>query len=197
MILLNQMMPQLLHQDSLSSHCPSVASPLILDHHHKLVFSIFFWPLLMLEQQMTLPELRDLECFVDLLTDMLQMNPSQRINPRQILESQFITMSHFECQFKNSSYVKRCLRNLPGSELGGGHRDQVTQTTSPAEEGSPAGMREEKPSFLQTSTVNNRPDDSQTSEQLAATGKDTSGQMGPVNPQRKKKRDDPISDGNP
>ena len=48
-------------------------------------------------------EVSDLECFVDLLKQMLMTNQFERITPGQILKDPFITMSHFEGPFKNSS----------------------------------------------------------------------------------------------
>ena len=50
-----------------------------------------------------LAEICDLMNFVNLLTGMLMMNQFERITPRQILQHPFITMSHFEGPFKNSS----------------------------------------------------------------------------------------------
>ncbi|XP_034430230.1 homeodomain-interacting protein kinase 1-like [Hippoglossus hippoglossus] len=48
-------------------------------------------------------EVSDLECFVGLLEQMLMMNQFERITPRQILQHPFVTMSHFEGPFRNSS----------------------------------------------------------------------------------------------
>ncbi|XP_061686661.1 homeodomain-interacting protein kinase 2-like isoform X3 [Syngnathoides biaculeatus] len=50
----------------------------------------------------------DLESFVNLIATMLQMDPSKRSRPYQILEHPFVTMSHFEGRFPNSAYVKLC-----------------------------------------------------------------------------------------
>ncbi|XP_061633664.1 homeodomain-interacting protein kinase 2-like [Phyllopteryx taeniolatus] len=48
----------------------------------------------------------DLEIFVNLIATMLQMDPSKRSRPYQILEHPFVTMRHFEGKFPNSAYVK-------------------------------------------------------------------------------------------
>ena len=44
----------------------------------------------------------DLVNFISLLTQMLKVDPSERITPRGILEHPFITMSHFQGEFNNS-----------------------------------------------------------------------------------------------
>ncbi|XP_049611420.1 homeodomain-interacting protein kinase 2-like isoform X2 [Syngnathus scovelli] len=48
----------------------------------------------------------DLESFVNVVATMLQMDPSKRSRPCQILEHPFVTMSHFDGKFPNSAYVK-------------------------------------------------------------------------------------------
>ncbi|XP_069386922.1 homeodomain-interacting protein kinase 2-like isoform X2 [Paralichthys olivaceus] len=135
----------------------------------------WFWPKYWMETRfMMIPrlwgdddqvEVWDLECFVDLLKEMLTMNQFERITARQILQHPFITMSHFEGPFKNSSYVKLCkdLMAICQDQSSGEHRDQMILRTplnkdsssSATDEGSHAGMRDEKssPSPLQTSTI--------------------------------------------
>nr|XP_019938413.1 PREDICTED: homeodomain-interacting protein kinase 2-like [Paralichthys olivaceus] len=51
----------------------------------------------------------DLAYFTNLLTQMLKVDPSERITPRGILEHPFITMSHLQDAFKNGPYVKSCM----------------------------------------------------------------------------------------
>ncbi|XP_077357334.1 homeodomain-interacting protein kinase 1-like [Festucalex cinctus] len=53
--------------------------------------------------------------FVDLLVKMLQLDPSERIRPKQILQHPFITMSHLVRDFNDCQYVKSCLDLLPGN----------------------------------------------------------------------------------
>ncbi|XP_069378646.1 homeodomain-interacting protein kinase 3-like [Paralichthys olivaceus] len=129
-------------------------------------FNPCFWPKQWMESRfMATPRLWgedyiaeacDLKCFVDLLEEMLMMNPLERITPRQILQHPFITMSHFEGRFNNSSYVNSCkdLMNICKDQTSenGGSGDQTIQQTSqnkdssssPAEDGSHAVMRHEK-----------------------------------------------------
>ncbi|XP_069378157.1 uncharacterized protein [Paralichthys olivaceus] len=167
----------------------------------------------------------DMEWFMDLLSRMLMINQYERITPNGILQHPFITMSHL--QGSSSPYAKSCKDLMDmcqdQSSDDGGHGDQVilqkslnedssSSTAGPAKEGSPAGIRDEKHSFSQTTTITrakkrkinagcgNRPEDSQAnirSERLAATGKGTSGQTSPLKSQRKRKRHDPTSSGNP
>ncbi|XP_069378644.1 homeodomain-interacting protein kinase 3-like [Paralichthys olivaceus] len=127
-------------------------------------FNPCFWPKQWMESRfMATPRLWgedyiaeacDLKCFVDLLREMLMMNPLERITPRQILQHPFITMSHFEGRFNNSSYVNSCkdLMNICKDQTSenGGSRDQTIQRTS---QGSHAVMRHEKIAFLQTSAI--------------------------------------------
>ncbi|XP_069374092.1 homeodomain-interacting protein kinase 3-like [Paralichthys olivaceus] len=141
-------------------------------------------------------ELCDLECFIDLLKMMLAVNPNSRITPTEILRHPFITMSHFEGPFKNSSYVKSCKDLMDICKDDEGHGDQLIQqrslnkdsSSSLVEEGSHAGMTHEKNSFLLTATITqakkrkmnkecgNRPEDSQAkkrrTEQLSVTQKE-------------------------
>ena len=44
----------------------------------------------------------DLECFIDLMTQMLMMSQFRRITPSRILQHPFITMSHLQGSYKNS-----------------------------------------------------------------------------------------------
>ncbi|XP_034432976.1 homeodomain-interacting protein kinase 3-like [Hippoglossus hippoglossus] len=105
----------------------------------------------------------DLQCFLDLMTQMLMMSQFRRITPSRILQHPFITMSHLQGSFRNSLYVKSCkdLMDIcqdPSSD-DGGHGDQVilqmslkedasSSTASPAKERSPAGMTDEKHSKM-------------------------------------------------
>nr|XP_019948194.1 PREDICTED: homeodomain-interacting protein kinase 3-like [Paralichthys olivaceus] len=138
-------------------------------------FNPCFWPKHWMESRfMATPRLWgedyiaeacDLKCFADLLKEMLMTNPFERITPRQILQHPFITMSHFEGQFNNSSYVNSCkdLMNIckDQSSENGGRGDQTIPRTSqkkdssssPAEEGSHAVMKHEMIASLQTSTI--------------------------------------------
>ncbi|XP_060944009.1 homeodomain-interacting protein kinase 1-like [Limanda limanda] len=159
----------------------------------------WFWPKYWMETRfMMIPrlwgdddqaEVSDMECFVDLLEQMLMMNQFERIVPRKILLHPFITMSHFKGPFKNSSYVKLCQDLMEicqdRSSPEGGQGDQLI----PQDENSSG------------STADHSPGDSQVkirrSERLAATRKDTGGQTGPVKSQRNRTRDDPTSDGSP
>ncbi|XP_069366154.1 homeodomain-interacting protein kinase 3-like [Paralichthys olivaceus] len=193
-----------------------------------------FWPRNFLERRFVgthpvwgdepMAEYCDMEWFMDLLSQMLMINQYERITPSGILQHPFLTMSHL--QGSSSHYARSCkdlMDMCQDQSSDDGHGDQVilqmslkedssSSTAGPAEEGSPAGKRDEKHSFSQTTTVTrakkikinagcgNRPDDSHAkirSERLAATGKGTSGQTGPLKCQRKRKRLDPTSDGNP
>ncbi|XP_060938997.1 homeodomain-interacting protein kinase 2-like [Limanda limanda] len=106
----------------------------------------------------------DLESFIDLLAQMLMTNQFERIDPRLILQHPFITMSHLKGVFKNSLYTKSseglmdiCLNQSSGDGAHVDHmvlrmslnEDSFSSTAGPAMEGSPAGIREEKHSFLQ------------------------------------------------
>ncbi|XP_053709029.1 homeodomain-interacting protein kinase 1-like isoform X1 [Synchiropus splendidus] len=53
-------------------------------------------------------EINDRATFVELLKMMLKVNPSDRISAPQILQDAFITMSHFEEIFANSTYFETC-----------------------------------------------------------------------------------------
>ncbi|XP_077589012.1 homeodomain-interacting protein kinase 2-like isoform X1 [Stigmatopora nigra] len=48
----------------------------------------------------------DLDIFVNLVAGMLQLEPSNRSRPRQILEHPFVSMSHLDGKFPDSVYVK-------------------------------------------------------------------------------------------
>ncbi|XP_061663334.1 homeodomain-interacting protein kinase 2-like isoform X2 [Syngnathoides biaculeatus] len=50
----------------------------------------------------------DRRTFIDLLGKMLQLDPSERIRPNQILQHPFITMSHLTRDFNECQYVKSC-----------------------------------------------------------------------------------------
>ncbi|XP_069366163.1 uncharacterized protein [Paralichthys olivaceus] len=194
-----------------------------------------FWPRHLLESRFVathpfwedeaMAEYCDMVWFMDLLSQMLMISQNERITPSGILQHPFITMSHL--QGSSGLYAKSCKDLMDmcqdQSSDDGGHGDQVilqkslnedssSSTASPAKEGSPAGMRDEKHSFSQTTIITsakkrkmnagcgNRPDDSHAkigSGRLAATGKGPSGQTGPLKCQRKRKRHDPTSDGNP
>ncbi|XP_047196121.1 homeodomain-interacting protein kinase 3-like [Hippoglossus stenolepis] len=156
----------------------------------------------------------DLQCFLDLMTQMLMMSQLRRITPSRILQHPFITMSHLQGSYRNSLYAKSCkdLMDIcqdPSSD-DGGHGDQVilqmslnedasSSTASPAKERSPAGMTDEKHSKMNAKR-GNRPEDSQAmvrrSERLAAI-RGTSGQTGPIRCQRRRKRHNPTANGNP
>ncbi|XP_062235989.1 homeodomain-interacting protein kinase 3-like [Platichthys flesus] len=140
----------------------------------------------------------DLQCFMDLMTQMLMMSQHERITPSRILQHPFITMSHLQGSYKNSLYVKSCEELMEicqnQSSEDGRHGDQVnlqmslnegssSSTASPAKEG------------------RNRPEDSQAtvrrSKRLAATRKGASGQTGPIWLKRMRNKHDPTSKGNP
>ncbi|XP_053280229.1 homeodomain-interacting protein kinase 1-like [Pleuronectes platessa] len=53
-------------------------------------------------------EFCDLQCFMDLMTQMLMMSQYKRITPGRILQHPFITMSHLQGSYKNSLYLKSC-----------------------------------------------------------------------------------------
>ncbi|XP_077565986.1 homeodomain-interacting protein kinase 1-like [Stigmatopora nigra] len=56
----------------------------------------------------------DRRSFVDLLVQMLKLDPNDRIRPNQILQHPFITMSHLGGDFNDCQYVKSCLDILSG-----------------------------------------------------------------------------------
>ncbi|CAB1449182.1 unnamed protein product [Pleuronectes platessa] len=129
----------------------------------------------------------DLQCFIDLMTQMLMTSQYERITPDRILQHPFITMSHLQGSYKNSLYVKSCedLMDIcqDQSSEDGGHGDQVIlqmslnedSSSSTAKEGSKVNAKSGK-----------RPEDSQAkvrrSERLAAARRDTSGTTGPNRP---------------
>ncbi|CAB1434970.1 unnamed protein product [Pleuronectes platessa] len=138
----------------------------------------------------------DLQCFIDLMTQMLMTSQYERITPDRILQHPFVTMSHLKGSYKNSLYVKSCedLMDIcqDQSSEDGGHGDQVilqmslnedssSSTSSPAKEGSKVNAKS-----------GNRPEDSQAkvrrSERLAAARRDTSGTTGPNRPKDSKPR---------
>ncbi|XP_047194383.1 homeodomain-interacting protein kinase 3-like [Hippoglossus stenolepis] len=109
----------------------------------------------------------DLANFISLLTQMLKVDPSERITPRGILEHPFITMSHLRGAFKNRSYVKSCLdmmsvcqdQSSPSGEDAAQttlqsslNEGTSTSAVNPAKEDRPAGVSAEEPSPSQAST---------------------------------------------
>ncbi|XP_019940289.1 homeodomain-interacting protein kinase 2-like [Paralichthys olivaceus] len=87
--------------------------------HERDVTPYWFWPKYWMESRFMAThnpfwgedvhaEFWDLECFIDLLTQMLKINQFDRITPGQILQHPFITMSHLRGHFKNSFYLKSC-----------------------------------------------------------------------------------------
>ncbi|XP_041833587.1 homeodomain-interacting protein kinase 1-like [Melanotaenia boesemani] len=59
----------------------------------------------------------DQTIFIQLIRQMLKVDPAERIKPNQILQHQFVTMSHLVDKFGNSFHVKSCveyMRNVQG-----------------------------------------------------------------------------------
>ncbi|XP_034432004.1 homeodomain-interacting protein kinase 3-like isoform X2 [Hippoglossus hippoglossus] len=145
--------------------------------HERDFTPYWFWPKYWMESRFMIhqswgedvqAEYFDLECFIDLLAQMLMTNQSERIHPRRILQHPFITMSHLKGPFKNSLYMKSSegLMDICQNQSSddGAHVDHMVQrmslnedssssTAGPAMEGSPAGMRDENHSFLQNSII--------------------------------------------
>ncbi|KAG7226538.1 hypothetical protein INR49_003860, partial [Caranx melampygus] len=89
---------------------------------------------------------QDLDKFVDLLTQMLNVDSAERITPRQTLQHPFITMEHLMCAFSDSPYVKSCVELMNACEEPSFESEETSHSTaSPAEntapnEDSPAGL---------------------------------------------------------
>ncbi|CAB1437294.1 unnamed protein product [Pleuronectes platessa] len=90
---------------------------------------------------------------------MLMMNRFERIDPRLILQHPFLSMSHLQGRFKNSLYTKSseglmdiCEEQSYGDGANVDHTvlqksPKEDSSSSPAMEGSPAGMGGEKQSY--------------------------------------------------
>ncbi|XP_053270333.1 homeodomain-interacting protein kinase 3-like [Pleuronectes platessa] len=109
----------------------------------------------------------DLANFINLLTQMLKVDPSERITPRGILEHPFLTMSHLQGEFKNSSYVESSKemmnvcqeRSSPSGEDAAKTTPETslnegtsTRAINPPQKHCPAGVSAEEPSASQAST---------------------------------------------
>ncbi|XP_035529983.1 homeodomain-interacting protein kinase 3-like [Morone saxatilis] len=107
-------------------------------------------------------------CFVDLLSQMLKMDASERITPSQILQHPFVTMCHL---VDNSSYAKKSKELMSNCESGtfDDGEDGVCSTSKTIgvtsistanlahhrgpEEGHPAGLSGREQPFLQSSII--------------------------------------------
>ncbi|CAB1422650.1 unnamed protein product [Pleuronectes platessa] len=129
----------------------------------------------------------DLQCFMDLMTQMLMTSQHERITPSRILQHPFITMSHLQGSYKNSLYVKSCEELMDicqnQSSEDGGHGDQVNLQMSLNEDSSSSTASPAKESRIVDAKSGNRPEDFQAkvrrSERLAAARRGTSGKTGP------------------
>ncbi|CAB1422549.1 unnamed protein product [Pleuronectes platessa] len=174
-----------------------------------------------------LAEYVDLQCFMDLMTQMLMMSQHERITPSLILQHPFITMSHLQGSYKNSLYAKSCEELMDicqnQSSEDGRHGDQVNLQVSLNEDSSSSTASPAKEGREVDAKSGNRPKDSQAKvrrserlaaaqrgrsqkesqatvrrrELLAATRKCASGQTGPIRLNRMRERHDPTSKDNP
>ncbi|XP_053269045.1 homeodomain-interacting protein kinase 2-like [Pleuronectes platessa] len=123
-----------------------------------------------------LAEYVDLQCFMDLMTQMLMMSQHERITPSLILQHPFITMSHLQGSYKNSLYAKSCEELMDicqnQSSEDGRHGDQVNLQVSLIEDSSSSTASPAKEGREVDAKSGNRPKDSQAkvrrSERLAA-----------------------------
>ncbi|XP_053290893.1 homeodomain-interacting protein kinase 2 [Pleuronectes platessa] len=199
------------------------------DLHERYLTPYWFWPIHLMESRFmqinqssgedAKAEHCDLESFNDLLAQMLMTNQFERIDPRLILQHPFMSMSHLKGRFKNSLYTKSseglmdiCEEQSYGD---GAHIDHTVlqmspkedSLSSPAMEGSPAGMGGEKHSysFLQNfissrkkEEINAKLKAGQKTSQLQSQIKGPKWENGSTTvPKKKKKRDDPTSYCNP
>ncbi|XP_053269044.1 homeodomain-interacting protein kinase 2-like [Pleuronectes platessa] len=152
-----------------------------------------------------LAEYVDLQCFMDLMTQMLMMSQHERITPSLILQHPFITMSHLQGSYKNSLYAKSCEELMDicqnQSSEDGRHGDQVNLQVSLNEDSSSSTASPAKEGREVDAKSGNRPKESQATvrrrDLLAATRKCASGQTGPIRLNRMRERHDPTSKDNP
>lgn len=64
------------------------------------------------QQQNEISKVIDAYVFVDMLKGMLHLEASKRLTPRQVLEHQFISMSHIKSYSTSSLYVKACFDKM-------------------------------------------------------------------------------------
>ncbi|XP_047245218.1 serine/threonine-protein kinase ppk15-like [Girardinichthys multiradiatus] len=95
--------------------------------------------------KMTPDERKDLLCFIDLLKQMLVLDPLKRITPNEALKHPFITMEHFPVCESNSPYVceareKMAIYKLPeGETLGESSATCPKSKTTTSDGVSPSG----------------------------------------------------------
>ncbi|XP_053289748.1 homeodomain-interacting protein kinase 2-like [Pleuronectes platessa] len=186
------------------------------DLHERYLTPYWFWPIHLMESRFMInqssgedakAEHCDLESFNDLLAQMLMTNRFERIDPRLILQHPFMSMSHLKGRFKNSLYTKSseglmdiCEEQSYGD---GAHVDHTVlqmspkedSSSSPAMEGSPAGMIGEQLSYsFLKNFISSRKKEEMTSKLKAGQKiKGPKWENGSTTLQKKKRRDDPTS----
>ncbi|MEQ2248137.1 hypothetical protein ILYODFUR_016157 [Ilyodon furcidens] len=110
--------------------------------------------------KMTPDERKDLLCFIDLLKQMLVLDPLKRITPNEALKHNFITMEHFPVCKSNSPYVyeareKMAIYKLPeGKTLGDSSATSPNSKTTTSDGVSPSSSSD---SSSDTSVISTSP----------------------------------------
>ncbi|XP_030601127.1 homeodomain-interacting protein kinase 3-like [Archocentrus centrarchus] len=101
-------------------------------------------------------EMCDLLMFVEMVKEMLQLDPERRITPQQVLDHSFARMNHIGYLYDLSSYVKSCYQHMDickekstvssdsGTGVSGSLQQPVSESRQPAQQRLPPPAAESK-----------------------------------------------------